>query len=142
MLYEQDFQAWINQHIELLKTRQFTELDIDNLIEELDGMARRDRTELVSRLIILLAHLLKWQFQPARQSRSWEDSIAEQRVQVLEQLECSPSLQVYLSEAIAKAYPKAIKLAARETRLEAAVFPVDCPYSQADALNENFYPHI
>lgn len=63
LTYEQDFYLWINKNIELLKQGRFAELDIDILIDELDNMAKRDRRELISRLMILIAHLLKWEFQ-------------------------------------------------------------------------------
>jgi len=61
--YEQNFQHWIEQHITLLKARKFEELDIKHLVEELEGMGKSDLRELESRFIILIAHLLKWQFQ-------------------------------------------------------------------------------
>jgi len=67
-LYEQDFYSWIQHHVALLKDSRFDEIDVDNLIEELEGMAKKDERELISRLIILIAHLLKWQYQSDMQN--------------------------------------------------------------------------
>ncbi|OQW93792.1 MAG: hypothetical protein BWK79_09295 [Beggiatoa sp. IS2] len=148
LLYENDYNAWIIRHIQLLQQGQFSDIDIDHLIEELEYMAKRDRHELVSHFIILLAHLLKWQFQLNQLAEllknfhgtSWRASIAEQRLQIQRQLELSPSLKPYLTEALYKAYPKAIELAVRETQLAVSLFPTICPYSLEQTLNEEFYP--
>jgi len=147
--YEQNFPGWINQHIAWLKAGQFQELDIDHLIEELEGMATRDKNELVSHLVILVAHLLKWQFQLKQlnerwvefKGSSWRASIIEQRYRVKDQLENSPSLKRLVTEAITKAYPKAVSLAAKETELPMKTFPKICPYSIAQLLDDDFYPH-
>ena len=146
--YERDFPGWINQHITLLKARQFDALDIDHLIEELEGMATRDKNELVSRSKILIAPLLKWQFQLKQLSEhwknftgsSWRASIIEQRSEIQDQLENNPSLKSHLSEAIAKAYPKAVTLAVDETGLSKKTFPSLCPYSIEQLLDKIYYP--
>lgn len=78
-LYEQDFHSWIQHHITLLKDLKFSDIDIDHLIEELEGMGKRAKRELVSRFIILIAHLLKWQYQAEMRGNSWRFSIIEQR---------------------------------------------------------------
>jgi hypothetical protein len=113
-LYEYDFNAWIEQQIKILKEGKTGEIDVEHLIEELEGMAKRDRNELTSHLVILIAHLLKWEFQLKQLTeiweqftgKSWHDSILEQRYRIKDQLENMPSLQTYLDEAIIKAYPK------------------------------------
>jgi len=146
--YQQDFEHWVNQQITLLKTGRVHELDVEHLIEELEGMARRDRNELISHLIILIAHLLKWQFQLSQLTETWEQfsgkswhhSILEQRYRIHEQLENTPSLQNYLHEATMKAYPKAVALAVDETGLPKSTFPPNCSYSIAQLLDKTFYP--
>ena len=79
-LYEKDFYAWIQYHIELLKQGKLEQLDVEILIDELESMGKRDKRELVSHFIILIAHLLKWQFQPHQRSNSWQNSIDEPRI--------------------------------------------------------------
>ena len=138
--YERDFYSWIYQTIELLKQRQFAAIDIDILIDELESMAKRDKRELVSRLMILIAHLLKWQFQPHQRSASWRGSIREQRIQIMRQLEESPSLKSNLEAETIKSYPKAVDLAATETGLPTTIFPKTCQYSIEQLLDKNFYP--
>ena len=137
-LYEQDFYSWIQHHVALLKDSRFDEIDVDNLIEELEGMAKKDERELISRLIILMAHLLKWQYQSDMQSNSWSSSIIEQRAQVLFLLEDVPSLGNKMPDAILRAYPKAQEIAVKETGLSG--FPTQCPYSEKQLLDEDFYP--
>ena len=146
--YEQDFHQWIEHHITLLREGRFSEIDTDHLIEELEGMVRRDRDELISRLVILIAHLLKWQFQLNQLSerwqefdgRSWRRSIIEQRNEILRQLRNQPSLKSYLLNAVIEAYPDAVKIARQETKLALSVFPKECPYSTEQLLDEDFYP--
>ncbi len=140
-LYEKDFHAWTNQHINFLSEKRFNELDVDHLIEELEGMAKKDKSELVNRLVILIAHLLKWQYQSNRQGKSWRVTIDEQRDQVTAGLlEETPSLKPYLVEAVKKSYSRAVKLAAKETGYTISHFPKQCPYNLAQLLDEDYYP--
>ena len=140
MLYEQDLFAWTQQQVNLLTHQRWHELDVENLIDELEGMARRDRREMINRLIILIAHLLKWEFQPDHQSGSWRGSIQEQRLQLNGLLEDSPSLHQQFIESLEKAYPQAVKLASKETELPTTKFPNECPYELAQLLDEDFLP--
>ena len=140
MLYEQDLFAWTQQQVNLLTHQRWHELDVENLIDELEGMARRDRREMINWLIILIAHLLKWEFQPDHQSGSWRGSIQEQRLQPNGLLEDSPSLHQQFIESLEKAYPQAVKLASKETELPTTKFPNECPYELAQLLDEDFLP--
>lgn len=139
-LYEQDFHSWINQHITFLQEKKFNKIDINHLIEELESMAKTDKRELVNRLIILIAHLLKWQYQPTMQSKSWRASIIEQRAQIEFLLDDVPSLKPYITDAIEKAHPRALRVAINETKLSASKFPKQCNYSIEQLLDENYYP--
>lgn len=139
-LYHKDYYAWISGQVDLLRQGRLQEIDQDMLAEELEAMGRRERNELVSRLIILIAHLLKWQYQPEHRTSSWRGSIVEQRVQVNREIRLSPSLKAFLGEAISEAYPDARHIANQETGIAAAAFPESCPYRQSEILDEGFWP--
>jgi hypothetical protein len=141
-LYNTDFNSWIQQHIFLLKAGRVNEIDNTHLIEELEDMARKNKDELVNRLVILIAHLLKWQYQPNYQSNSWRSTIDEQRDQINANIENYPSLKPYIPEAIEKSYQRAVKLAIKETKLPATSFPENCSYTKEQLLDEDFYPSI
>jgi hypothetical protein len=148
IFYEQDFYGWIEHHINLLRQGKLAEIDSELLIAELESMANQDKNTLASRFIILIAHLLKWQYQFTELTErwghftgaSWQGSIREQRAKIEFQLENNPSLKNYLSEAVAKAYPRALALAAKETGIAKAIFPQECPYSLEQLLDDDFYP--
>lgn len=92
-LYEQDFYAWANRNAQLIRAGKLSEIDVENIAEELEGMGRSEKRAFINRLAILLAHLLKWHFQPALRSRSWQYTIRAQRDQLYDLLEDSPSLK-------------------------------------------------
>ena len=139
-LYDCDLYAWTQHTIALLQQGQFQDVDVAHLIEELDSMGRRDRRELISRLKILLAHLLKWHSQPTHRCGSWRGSILEQRLRIRDVLQDSPSLHTFMADAIAAAYTDGVQLASKETGLPPAHFPLQFPYSPADVLNDDWFP--
>jgi hypothetical protein len=141
-LYEQDIHAWTQQTAELLRQRRFRELDIEHLVAELETMGRRDRQKLVSRLKILLAHLLKWQYQPAHRSSSWRGSILEQRLRIRDLLHDAPSLQPFLPEAAGLAYDDSVKLESKETGLSPVHFPDALPYALDNLLDDDWLPEV
>lgn len=138
--YETDFYAWVLHNAQLLRERRWSEIDVEHLIEELESMGKNNQRELNSRFKILLAQLLKWQYQPEHRSKSWQRSIDEQRSELDDLIEENPSLTTRFSHAVANAYPKAVKLAVKETRLSLNTFPQKCPYLLEQILDENFYP--
>ncbi|WP_069471923.1 DUF29 domain-containing protein [Candidatus Marithrix sp. Canyon 246] len=140
VLYEKDFYGWLEHTINLLKQGRLSELNTEILLDELESMAKRDRRELLSRLVILLAHLLKWQYQPTHRSNSWRGSIVEQRYKIEKQLEDSPSLKNQLETLMIKAYPDAVKLAKAETGLATSQFATACEYTIKQILLDEFYP--
>lgn len=139
-LYERDFYAWANEQAGLLRSGRIGEADIANIAEEIESMGRSERKELVSRLSILLAHLLKWQFQPEKRGRSWELTVVEQRIQLDQHLRDNPSLKYHLDDAVADAYRTARIMAARESDLPPATFPESCPWRYTEAIREDWLP--
>lgn len=138
--YEKDFYAWTLHNAELIHEGRFSEVDFQHIAEELESMGRSDKRALINRFAILLAHLLKWQFQPDRRSNSWKYTIEEQRFEVLELLEDSPSLNHELENKLSHAYEKALLIAAKETGMSLSTFPQQCPFSLKKALDKSFYP--
>ena len=128
-LYETDFYAWTQAQAALLRNQQWKQLDLQNLIEEIESLGRQQRQELRSSLSVLIGHLLKWEYQPQRRSRSWLATIRIQRLDISELLEEKPSLKPYLEEALQKAYLKGVELAVGETDLPDSTFPAECSYS-------------
>lgn len=139
-LYNQDYYLWTELTAKHLEQKEFNELDLPNLIEEIKSMGSNDQHALKSNLRIVLLHLLKWQFQPTYRSNSWVSSIVEHRQRVEELLEKSPSLKPYLQEVFGEVYIKAIKGAAKQTGLPSTTFPIDCPYSLSEVLDLDYLP--
>ena len=139
-LYDTDFYAWIVEQVVLLGDRQWNQVDLPHLIEELESLGKQQRQELRNRLSVLIGHLLKWEFQPHNRSRSWLATLRIQRLDIADLLDDNPSLKPYLEEALQKAYRKGVELAVKETDLPRSDFPPSCPYSLMDILPENFFP--
>jgi len=139
-LYDRDFASWSEKQGRLLRTRNTAELDWDNLAEEIETLGRSERSEIRSRLVVLLLHLLKWQFQPTKRKPGWKASIVEARDQLGRQLEESPSLRSYPASVLDKSYEIARLKASDEKDLAEDSFPKLCPYSIAEMLDEGFYP--
>lgn len=137
-LYEQDFYLWTQTIVQHLKEHNFSEIDIPNLIEEIESMGRSEKRELKSRLIVLLMHLIKWQYQPERRSESWRSTISEQRICIEALLEDSPSLQPLLAEVFADCYQKARLKASDETGIKVNFFPQESPFTLEETLNNYF----
>ncbi|MBW4449274.1 MAG: DUF29 domain-containing protein [Spirirestis rafaelensis WJT71-NPBG6] len=134
-LYETDFYAWTQKQANLLRHQQWNQLDLSNLIEEIESLGKQQRAELRNRWSVLIAHLLKWEYQHEKRSRSYLNTIRIQRLDTLELLAENRSLKPYLQEVLQKAYIKPILLASGETNLLMKTFPQNCPYTLEDILS-------
>lgn len=139
-LYEKDGYAWSKREAELLRQRRFAEVDLANVIEEIESVGKSERRALKSSYRVLIQHLLKWQFQPERRSRSWADTIRTQRTEVESDEEDNPSLKAESDAIVAAAYRLARKQAADETGLPLATFPDTCPYTPDQLRNRDHLP--
>lgn len=139
-LYEQDFYAWANEQAGLLRAGKLAQADIEHIAEEIESMGKTEKRELVSRLVVLLLHLLKWQFQPGRRGASWQATIRLQRRDLTRHIRDNPSLKANLDEAISYAYGNAIIEAVGETGLLEGTFPTACPWSFEQMMAEDFWP--
>jgi Domain of unknown function DUF29 len=139
-LYEADYLAWIATTVQHLKQGDYDSVAWENLIDEIEDMGRSEKHRLKSNLIVVLLHLLKWEYQRSHRSRSWAGSIIEHRGRIQDALKDSPSLKPYLEDILAEAYTRALKQALAETGLPADTFPAECDYEIAQILNDDFLP--
>ena len=137
---DDDFALWALEQATLLSEGIFDRLDVENLVEELDYLGNSQRTEIGSRLNVLVAHLLKWQFQPEHRSNSWRATLLEQRTEINRILKRSPSLKSYPAQELAEQYPIAVLKASGETGLAEGTFPSTCPYTIEQILDPAFLP--
>jgi hypothetical protein len=138
--YDQDIVAWAHEQAILLRSGQLANLDREHLAEEIEAMSASERRELRDRLKVLLQHLLKWQYQPERRSRSWLATMLEQRDSIEDVLKSSPSLRSACADELAAAYSSAVRYTAEATGKDARAFPVTCPYSLGDVLADGWLP--
>ena len=139
-LYDQDFYAWANEQAGLLRAGNLSAADIEHIAEEIESMGKTEKRELVSRLTVLLLHLLKWRYQPNLQGPSWRTTIVNQRFDIADHLDDNPSLKSLLAEAMTRAYRKAIRDAGLETGLSDSTFPTTCPWTFEQIMDEAFWP--
>jgi hypothetical protein len=141
-LYNQDFYTWAMATAKLMRQKKWHEIDWDAVIEEIEGLARRDKRELASRLELLVMHLLKWCAQPqGRQlGHSRRDTIQEQRSQIELLLDDSPSLRCEVDALLTNRYRKARERALDQTGLPDTEVPRTCPWNSAQILSDDFWP--
>ncbi len=140
--YQHDILAWANEQAAFLRAGRFDLLDIDHLADEIEDVGKSEQRELVSRMAVLLAHLLKWQFQPERRSASWRATIREQRKAVKRRLERTPSLARALTDPdwLEDAWLDARSQAAHETGISFDQFPDSLPWPIESVLYLEGWP--
>jgi hypothetical protein len=140
-LYERDYYTWALQQARALKEHRLEELDWENLADEVEGLAKTERKELRSRLEVLLEHLLKWQFQASRRSRSWRATVAVQRLKIGEHLNENPGLKPSIMQVLAQAYRAArLDVTGRFLRRSDPQPPDSCPWTFEQMMDERFWP--
>lgn len=145
-LYEADFSQWLNDTVQLLREKRFSELDLGNLIEEMESLGKSQRSAIASYLTVLLTHLLKWNYQPSGRQYtadgipkgSWAGSIRYSRIEIAQLLKDNPSLKQYPAIVIKDCYNKAVIVAKTETGLD--VFPSECPFLLENILDDQWLP--
>jgi len=141
-LYEVDYLRWVETTLDRLRSRDYDNVDWDNLLDEIEEMGKRDRRSIDSNLIVILLHLLKWQFQPDRRTGSWKGSITEHRWRVLRLLKDSPSLKPYIETVLDECYQMSRTKAHQQTSLPLEMFPAVCPYNTEEILDYDFLPEV
>jgi hypothetical protein len=132
--YEDDLYTWVQEQVALLRAGRLTEIDALNVAEELSDVGNEQLEKLESAIAVLTQHLLKWDHQPERRSRSWQASVNEQRRRIERVLRKNPGLKPMLGEAMKDGYADGRDRAVAETNLDYATFPETCPYTFDDMM--------
>ena len=138
--YEDDFEQWCYEQAELLRQRRFAELDLPNVIEELESMGSEQRFAFQSSYRLVIAHLLKWEFQPQLRSASWEITIGRERDNIEKREARNPALEGQAKQLVEDVYRSAVREAAKETGLPRDSFPFDCPYAVEQLRDPDWMP--
>ena len=139
--YETDVVAWANEQAGLIRAGRFDLLDLEHIAEEIEDVGKSEQRELANRMAVLLAHLLKWQYQPDRRGGSWTRTIKEQRKGVLNRLEETPSLKGKLNETKwwDSVWSDALAQATNETGID--TLPEIYPWTTAEVLSPDWLPN-
>ena len=140
--YETDVVAWANEQAGFVRSGRFDQLDLKHIAEEIEDVGKNEQRELASRMAVLLAHLLKWEHQPARRSKSWQYTLTTQRKEVAYVISEAPSLRTKFSDErwLDIVWSKAKSQAESETGLDIDTFPEVCPWPISDVLSEGWLP--
>lgn len=141
--YENDFLLWTEQQAMLMRAGRMSELDTDNIIEEIEDMGKEQKMALQSLFRIILVHLLKLDLSPSRNARAkWIEEVMEFRAQAENRIEDTPSLKHYAEDLFRKAWPQARKIAQKsfEAHDEDVQVQPDCPYTLSQVLDSDFLP--
>jgi hypothetical protein len=128
-LYEQDYVAWLDEQVHHLRAGRLAALDVEHVVEELEGLMSSERRELENRLEVLIQHLLKWDHPPDQRSNRWRATVQEQRARIRRLLRFSPSLKREVEPMTGEVYPDAVEQAVIETGLDESMFPQTLPYT-------------
>jgi hypothetical protein len=139
-LYDQDLYVWSCRNAQLLREGRYAEADMANIAEEIASLGNEQEHKLESQLERLILHLLKYQYQPSRRSRSWRVSIVNARIEVRRCLKRNPSLKSHVGSLLSDAYVDAVEGASAETGIAEKSFPANCPYTFQQMMDKNFLP--
>jgi hypothetical protein len=140
MLYETDIIQWVEQQVALIRQERYGEVDWENLLPEIEDLSKRERDLFLSSIRLIIQHLLKWEYQPEKRSRSWEITIKRERNNLKRYLRDTPSLKRYWQN-LSKVYEDARADAANETGILDWEFPETCPYS-IEQIQMDWFPDM
>lgn len=142
-LYETDYQLWLDETVGQLRAQDFSNLDVENLIEEIESLGRSEKNAISSYLMRLCEHLLKiqyWESERENCLRGWNVEITHFRLQIQEYLETSPSLKAFLRDNFPKQYKNGRKLFLKASELDATLIPEEPCFTLEQALDEDWLP--
>jgi molecular chaperone DnaK (HSP70) len=138
-IYEVDEHLWLEETIKILKENRLNDLDIENLIEELESLSKRDKNRVSSFLEQIIRHLLLLQYWTREQERNknhWRAEIQSFRTQLRKYL--TTNLQNYLAEELDNIYDDALGYVQEKTGFSVN-FPKKCPYTFEKLLDKNWF---
>ncbi len=140
--YEDDLVAWADEQARLLRAGQFDRLDIAHLAEELEDIGARQERELTARMVVLLVHLLRWQFQPEHRGEDWSSAIRGHRRAVTQRLQRAPMLRSSLTDPEWRedVWLEARTIASKETGIGSDHFTPECPWALSEVLDNDWLP--
>ncbi|TAN47982.1 MAG: DUF29 domain-containing protein [Methylococcaceae bacterium] len=140
--YDFDVIAWAREQAALLRSGQFNFLDIEHIADEIEDVGKSEQREFENRMALLLAHLLKWQYQPGYRGTSWERTIKEQRNRIAIRIRKTPSLKADLQdpEWWDGVWADAARIAENETGI-LNQFPVSFPWDFEQVMDADFWPN-
>ncbi len=138
--YEDDFSSWAFEQAQLMRLGRFREVDLPNVIEEIESLGNEQLHALESFYSLLIMHLLKWQLQPERRSRSWQLTIVNSRNQIKRREKRNTKLRAGAEAIVADIYSEALEEAATETGIAVSVFSTECPYTIEQLRDRDFLP--
>jgi len=139
-LYDQDFYQWALKEADLMRQGRLSEIDVENIAEELESMGKSQKRELISRLAVLIMHLLKCQYQPKLRIGSWIETIGTQRMDIQLLIDDSPSLKHEIDAVMTRAYSLAVVKFENETGISKKSFPSTSPYTFDHVMDDDFLP--
>lgn len=142
-LHDRDFYAWTKETAQLLKNGRVSEVDINNIAQEIEELGVSEKRAAVSQLSRLISHLLKWKYQPINRGTSWKATIQDARLELIDFLNESATLRAKVEDDFKNktvVYRRAVNWAAKETGIEVRIFPKECPFTLEQCLNEDFWP--
>ncbi len=142
-LYDTDYNLWVMETVDQLKNKNFDAIDLENLIEEVSDLSRRDKRKLESLLRRLFEHLLKlkyWESQITRNQGHGQGEIRTFRKQINNELKTSPSLNHHLLEIFDKCYQDAREIVSDKSQLPINTFPETLIGTMEQILDENWLP--
>lgn len=139
-LYEEDEHLWLFENAKLLREGKVNLADIEHIAETLEDMGKRDFREILSRMRVLMTHLLKWIFQPDQRSSGWKGTIREQRKELRRSFKDSTNLLNYAKSNWQNEYEDAKEVASDESGLPLSAFPEEPPFTFEQVIDENYLP--
>ncbi len=139
--YETDVIAWANEQAAFIRSGRFDLLDLEHIADEIEDVGKSEQREFENRMAVLLAHLIKWRYQPSHRGKSWERTIKDQRNMIMRRLSKTPSLKPDLENAEfwAESWADAARIAENETGI-LNVFPESCQWDFDQVMNPEFWP--